>query len=68
MGDLVLRETATSKPDQLRKLMPNWEGPYQIIAMPHIQNVQISFDGHDTDQKYLECSTAKEVLSVMIVD
>lgn len=42
MGDLVLRETATSKPDQLGKLMPNWEGPYQIIAMPHIRTCKLA--------------------------
>lgn len=36
VGDYVLRETATSKPDQLGKLMPNWEGPYKIVDMPCI--------------------------------
>lgn len=35
-GDLILGETTTSKPDQLGKLMPNWEGSYKIIDMPRI--------------------------------
>lgn len=33
VGDLVLRELATSMPTKQGKLMPNWEGPYMVIEV-----------------------------------
>ena len=33
VGDLVLRELATSIPTKQGKLQPNWEGPYKIIEI-----------------------------------
>lgn len=42
----VLRETTLSKPDQLGKLMPNWEGPYNISSMPHLWTYKLeNIDG-----------------------
>jgi len=33
VGDLVLRNSATSDPHNVRKLSPNWEGPYRVKAV-----------------------------------
>lgn len=34
VGDLILREIEASTPQNTRKLMPNWEGPYEIVGVP----------------------------------
>lgn len=32
--DYVLREVEASTPQNLGKLLPNWEGPYEVIEVP----------------------------------
>lgn len=34
IGDLGLREVEPSTPQNVRKLMPNWEGLYEVIEVP----------------------------------
>nr|XP_017250755.1 PREDICTED: uncharacterized protein LOC108221384 [Daucus carota subsp. sativus] len=33
VGDMVLRDLATSMPTKQGKLMPNWEGPYTVVEI-----------------------------------
>lgn len=33
---MVLTEAEASTPQQIGKLMPNWEGPYKVIDTPRI--------------------------------
>lgn len=34
VGDLVLRKAEAFTSQNTRKLMPNWEGPYEVIEVP----------------------------------
>ena len=48
VGDFVLREAEASTPQNTGKLMPNWEGPYEVTEVPKPGTYRLkALDGSD---------------------